>query len=413
MAYVPEVSGFIGIGDSPSLDAQGRLRVSATKPLFGARFEYDLQSFLFEAGSSGANGVTPTHSTAYRAAVLTVNAGSGTSYMQSYQYLQLQPGASGVARIEFVFGTAYAGVTKDVGLFDANNGFFFRQNGVTNLQFIWRTATSGSPVDTAVAQDAWNLDRLTGADASDVTLDITKAQALIIDYREAGMGRVRIGFEFDGEVVYAHEFKHSNVLAVPFAQTMNLPVQMLITASASASNSTSYLKNAVVVQEGGNGDFGFELHTPEQTVTAGSGTRTHLIGLRPATTYNSLTMRALLELAHINLCVTGANPVFWELAVGGTFSAGPTWGSVNSAVSGAQYTTAVGTINAVGTIIAAGYVMASNQVKEEIEEILRTHYPLCLDKAGAVRDNGAVHLHVTGIGGTSACRGSLGYHESR
>jgi hypothetical protein len=62
----------------------------------------------------------------------------------------------------FVLGAGVAGVTVEVGQFDLLNGLFLRQNGVSGLQFVRRTSTSGSAVDNAVDKANWNIDKFDG-----------------------------------------------------------------------------------------------------------------------------------------------------------------------------------------------------------------------------------------------------------
>lgn len=179
-------------------------------------------------------------------------------------------------------------------------------------------------------------------------------------------------------------------------------------------SATCYFKCAAVISEGGiESDLAYVFATPEQTVTAASGSRTHLIGLRPATTFNSLANRIDLELQSVDIMVTGNNPIFWELCIGTTFSAGPTWSAVNATYSGAEYTSAVGTLSAAGLVIASGHVAASNQTKGVVDRNIAARYPLTLNAAGSARANGTVHLLVTGIGGTSATRATINYKEIR
>jgi hypothetical protein len=269
-------------------------------------------------------------------------------------------------------------------------------------------------VDNAVSQSSWNLDKLDGTGVSGLTLDVTKAFILVIDCQFLAMGRVRFGFDIGGAIVYVHEFLNANVLTVPYMQTLTLPVQMLVTGTATAGAKTAYFKCASVSSEGGlEDDLSYSFASPEGTVTAASGARTHVLSLRPATTFNSITNRSTIRPISVEVLVTGNQPIRWELCVGSTFSAGPTWAAVNATYSAAEYTSVVGTLDAAGLPIASGYLAASATVKSSVNFRLAARYPITLNRAGAVRDNGAVHLLVTGIGGTSAVRATINYQEVR
>jgi hypothetical protein len=376
-----------------------------------------------EKGSTGT-GVTASHDANTRMVAVTCNAGTGTSFFQSFAYTPYQPGMGQLIATTFVIGTGVAATTVDVGYFDANNGVIFRQNGTTNLQFILRTSTSGSVSDANIAsQSAWNIDTmLNGTGPSGITLDITKAQILIIDLQFLGMGRVRCGFDINGIIYYCHEFRNANNLTVPYMQTASLPVGMLVSSTASAGAKTSYFKCAAVHSEGGDSTkFGYMFATPEAVETAASGTRTHLLSFRPKTTFNSITNRMYIEVLDIQMIATGADPVFWELCVGAT-TAASTWADVNTAYSGLEYTSVRGSFTNLtnGIVIASGYVAGAGTGANPptvtpviIPDNLSHKFPISLNRAGAVRDMGTYTILVSGIGGASAIRVNVNYKEVR
>jgi hypothetical protein len=333
---------------------------------------------------------------------------------QSFEYVPYQAGKSQLIFVTGLLDAAVASAVVDVGAFDAANGLFFRQNGTSGLQFVRRTSTSGSIVNNAVAQTDWNLDKLDGTGPSGFTFDVTKVFILVIDAQFLGMGRVRIGFDIGGIIVYAHEFLNANVIAVPYIQTLHLPIQMLITATSTAGTKTSYFKCASVSSEGGlEEDFAYEFSTPEMTVTAGSGTATHLLSIRPATTFNSLTNRAPIKIRAVDIIVTGTNPVFYQLSIGATWSGAPTWAAVDAAYSAVEYTSAVGTLSGVGTVITSGYVASTGTTRGAASRNMVMRYPITLSRAGAVRANGTMSLIVTGLTGTSATRAAISFSEVR
>jgi hypothetical protein len=420
MSYFTQIS----YSDTGSLDAFSRLRVSATEEIFSVQSQYNAEPLQMEGGATGT-GVAPAHDADTRMVALSATAGTGTSFLQSYQYSPYEPGRSQFIAITGVVGAGVAGAVVDMGYFDANNGVIFRQNGTTNLQFILRTSTGGSVSDAnIVAQSSWNIDKLDGTGASGLTLDVSKAQILIIDLQFLGMGRVRIGFDINGVIYYAHEFLNANILSVPYMQTATLPIGMLLTATETADTKTSYFKCATVQAEGGElALFGMTFSTPETTATAGDGTRVPLLAIRPKTTFNSIPNRELFELLEINLLCTGANPVFWELVVGGAYS-GQTYADVNATYSGFEYTSVPGAYTNLtgGVVIDSGYIggvgagltaQAPTVTPISVPPLISRKYPISLNRAGAVRALGTLTLLVTGIGGTSACRGSFTFKEIR
>lgn len=410
MSYTPNRIRF---ADTPNFDSFSRFRVSEPVGLFSAQCQYDADPLLYETGATGT-GVAGAHNADTRMVALSATAGSGTSFIQTYEYIPYQAGKSQLIFITGVLSAAVAAAVVDVGVFDAANGLFLRQNGTSGLQVVRRTSTSGSIVNNAVNQADWNLDTLDGNGSSGITFDAAKAFILVIDAQFLAMGRVRIGFDIDGMIVYVHEFLNANVLTVPYMQTLTLPVQMLVTATSTAETKTCHFKCSSVSSEGGFADdIGYSFATPEGTVTAASGARTHILSLRPRTTFNSITNRSRVRLTSVELFVTGTNPVFWELCVGSTFSAGPTFANVNTTYSACEYSSAVGTLSAAGIVIASGYIGATATAKQSVSRELSSRYPISLDRAGAVRANGTLSLLVSGISGTSATRASFNFTEVR
>lgn len=403
----------------PAVDAFSRLRVSEPLSLFESEAQYNANPLRIESGSSGTDGVAPAWSSSTRMNTLKVNNGAsgGTSFMQSFQYIPYQPGKSQLIFITGVLNAGVAGAVKRFGYGDANNGIFYEQNGTSGLQFNRRTSTSGSVVNNTVTQANWNLDKFDGTGPSGITLDPTKCFILIIDLQFLSMGRVRCGFDINGNFYYAHQFLNANVLTVPYMQSATLPIMIEVVAAAGLGSAASaQFKCAAVISEGGL-EFGLGRDfAAEGTVTAGSGTRTHILSVRPLTTFNGLTNRGLFILNNIDI-LAGTNALLWELCVGVTFTGGgsPTFAAVNSTYSFMEAGTG-GTFSALtnGIVIAKGYVPAGAKANASSESIsLVTSYPITLDRSGAVRPLGTMSLLVTGIGGTSDARASLNWLEVR
>ena len=404
MTYINQFT----IKDSANLDAFSRVRTSTPTILFESTFEYDLAPLKYEQiTSSGAIAHDATDSNAS----LTITAATGLAALQSYRWIRYQPGKSQLALITFVLGAAAANVTRRVGLFSATNsgatvtitnGVFLEQTGASTVNL--RIVNSGTQADQTVAQASWNLDKLDGTGKSGVTLDLSKGQILVIDFQGLGLGRVRVGFDIDGEVVYAHEFLNANVVTDVYAKSMTLPVRYEITTSASATAELKAVCSAVISEGGDQLPNGYSFVT-EFTGTAGNSTRVHLGSIRPFLTFNSLQTRYPIMLTDVTAIVTGNTSVLFEVCYGATFSAGPTWaGAAFSTYSGAEITTAGGTISTSPIIAEGFYVAASATAKSEFTREIQELYPLTLTAAGANHAFGTVSFYATGLGATSAVR---------
>ncbi len=230
--------------------------------------------------------------------------------MQSYKHCYYHPGNSHQVLLTFNFRNHVPGATKIVGYGDlTNNGIHFISNGTG---FAWRILSNTSNGDETVLQANWNIDKLDGTGASGYNLEVGNTQIAVIDLQALYVGRVRVGFDIGGRTVYCHEFLHANKVSFPFIQSASLPVICGMTCSDTVTTNMFFFC-ATVRSEGAPLDeegFGFSV---EGTVTAGNGARTHILAVRPKTTFNGIVNRINFLLESIEVTVTGANPILWEL----------------------------------------------------------------------------------------------------
>ena len=404
----------VSVADSANLDAFSRLRVSEPVGLFAVQNTYELEPFLIESGNTGTGTTAPAHNADSRMVVFSASAGTGTEYVQSFEYIPYQPGKSQLALITGLMGAAVAGAVVDVGIFDASNGVIYRQDGVNGLEIIRRTSTSGSTVDNKVPQSQWNIDPLNGTGPSGITIDPETVFILVIDAQFLAMGRVRVGFDINGVIIYVHEFLNANDLVLPYMQTLTLPVQMLLETTATATAKSCAFKCASVISEGGFADdAGSTFGTPALLTTAANGVRTASLSIRPKTTFNGLANRTYTRLDSIELLITGVDPVFWELCIDSTFSVAPTFADINATHSSNQYSSAAGTLTTAGTVIASGLIGSGRQSTTAAQKRIASRYPITLDRAGAARARGTYTLVLTGLGGASATYASFNLTEIR
>lgn len=399
----------VAFRDSANLDAFSRLRVSQPTAVFDAQLTYDLQPTIFEQITNGT-GATIAHNTTERAALMTFSATptGGKSIMQTFEHFRYQPLKSQLVAVTFNFVEAMANVLKFAGYSDGVNGIEFQNTGTTNQFKIYSGTSNGNQT---VVQNDWNIDKLDGTGTSGITLDITKTQIAIIDFQALYVGRVRVGFDIGGSIIYVHEFNHSNIITQPYIQTANLPIRCGMTSTNTVSTTMFYYCSAVASEGGQELTASYDF-VKSNNVTAGSGTDTHLMSIRPRTTFNGIVNRAKVVFVEIELLVTGVNPVEWTLAVGQTLTT-PSFTNVNTDYSTMDYDI-TGTLSGTPAIIVnKGFVSATSQVKGASHSYIRSRYPITLDASGAVRTLGTLTLLVKGIGGTSAVYGAVKWLEVR
>jgi len=229
----------IGGGDgSTAYDAFGRLRVSNPLTLFDSSNVMSKESATFDEDLTGSG--TVTYTSAKSTVNLNVTTASGDKVIrQSKRVMSYQPGKSLLILNTFVMNAQEENLIQKVGVFDANNGIFFKDTG-TEYQIVRRTYTSGSSVDAEeISQSSWNGDKLDGTGASGYDLNPTKATIMFTDYEWLGMGSVRVGFIIDGKYIVAHTFQNANNLDTVYIQTANLPIRYEIETTGTISGAAT------------------------------------------------------------------------------------------------------------------------------------------------------------------------------
>ena len=232
-------------------DAFGRLRISQPYTLFDSQNQYQKDPQFSEELTTGGTATFVTNESSVDLAVTT---SSGSKVVrQTFRTFPYQPGKGLLVLATFVMNAKKAHLRQRVGYFNASNGVFLQLADTGEPQFVLRTNTSGTPSDArTVAQSSWNGDKLDGNGASGITLDLTKAQILWMDFEWLGVGSVRCGFVIDGQYIVCHTFNNANDIDKVYMTTAILPVRYEIentAATASASTLTQICSS--VISEGG------------------------------------------------------------------------------------------------------------------------------------------------------------------
>lgn len=400
----------VSMGDSPSVDAFSRLRVSNPQILFASQMTYDLNPILMEQVVSGS-GSTLSYSTTNRCANLVFSStpSGGQCYMQSYEYLPYQPGRSQLTFVTFNMQSALAGVTKFAGLSDGVNGFEFQLSGTTKQFVIYSGSGNGNQI---ITQSNWNLDKLDGTGSSGLTLDISKVQILVIDFQALYVGRVRMGFDIGGRIIYAHEFVHANLVQLPYVQTANLPVRCGMTSTATVSTTMNFICCAII-SEGGTDDinnFGYTFETNTSVTAAISGTQ--IFTLRPKLLFNGVPNRIRFTFLDLEIFNAGNQPVKWELLIGQSITGG-TWSDINTLYSGTEVNTGATLSGNASILVDAGWSSATGGSKSSISSSINSKFPITLDAAGNNRALGNLTLKLTSLSGSQLCYAGIKFREIR
>lgn len=231
--------------NATNYDAFGRMRVSNPVTVFDSQNRY-IDGEQFSNNNSGSGSVTYNpNSSNFTLSV----SGNGDEVIRQAKKVNLyQPGKSLLIMNTFVFNTPTANLRQRVGYFTTQNGIFLEADG-TDVYIVKRSYTTGSAVDTRIAQSNWNGDTFDGNGTSGITLDVSKTQILWTDIEWLGVGSVRVGFVIDGVFHVVHTFHHANSLTDVYMTTASLNCRYEIT-STGASGSMRQICSTVI-SEGG------------------------------------------------------------------------------------------------------------------------------------------------------------------
>lgn len=351
--------------DNPIIDPYGRLRTSQPVSLAEFTQTHGLHNALVWASASVGNGGTVVHHTNRASTILTVDSVSGSGLIyQTKRYFKYDPGLGLLLNLTgiLVKDNLNEPVRRRYGYFDAANGIFFQNEGGVS-SWVLRNSTagpssSGSVSELIVTQANWNMDKLDGTGSSSITLDPTKAQIFVIDYQWMGVGRVRVGFEFGGKYVYAHEFIHTNNSDVVYMATPNLPFRGEITNISGTVGSSSLEQMCYSIStEGGFSDkLGIARSANMGITPRNVGVeRTPLISFR---LQESASHSTIADLSTEIVSLTSTN-FLWEAVLNPTIPDSASWTPVSDSVieiDTARSGTVVG-----GTTLASGYGAAAGQ----------------------------------------------------
>ena len=387
---------------SAALDAFGRLRVSNPFTLFDSSHRYkDNNLWNTSTASSGA----AVFNADAGLVDLNVTTTSGSKvYRETTKVFSYQPGKSLLVMTTFVFNTAKANLRQRAGYYGADNGMYLELDGAGGnaLSFVQRSSVSGALVETKVAQSDWNYDKLNGTGPSGMTLDISKAQILWMDFEWLGVGTVRLGFVIDGKFILCHQFHHANLITSTYITTASLPMRYEIeNTGTTASSSTLKQICSTVISEGGYQLSGLQqavnipITTPRSTSTA--GTYYPILSLRLKTSPNFLD--AVIILTALSALGTGNEVNYnWKVIANGTTTAG-TW--VSAGVNSAVEYNITGTSFTGGRTLASGYLNSSNQGSQSIDILKEALFKFQLERDTFTSTAFELTLAVTSDGGGS------------
>lgn len=381
-------------------DAFGRLRASQPFTIFDSQNRYaDSGDYDTTTSTGGSTTYLPNESSVQ----LSVTTSSGSEVVrQSYRVFPYQPGKSLLVMTTFVLDTPKVNLRQRVGYFSTQNGIFLEHDG-DQLYFVRRSYTSGSVVDTRIAQSAWNTDKLNGTGDSGITLDISKSQIFWQDFEWLGVGTVRCGFVIDGQLIIAHTFDNSNIGSSVYMTTATLPIRYEITNTGITASSSSMKQIcSTVVSEGG---YERKVAATVARMTASTTVGTSFEPL-VSIQLNSSRLDAVIIPLKYNVLPVGNSDYEVALIKNATLTGAS---FVASDSPNADYDVSATALTG-GTIVQSGYVSATNQSSGQVESNFAYNFDLQLGRTiGGTSDIYTVAARV--LTGSDDIIGSLEFYD--
>lgn len=337
---------------APIFGSFGTLMVGEPQVVKDYRFAYDGLNDSFWDDTSGTGSIS--YDSDAGIVLLSVGTASGAlAKRTSNFYHPYSPGVGKLVEMTIRCGdTGKANNVRRWGYFDDDNGAFFELDG-TEMCVVIRSKVSGTVVEERIPQSQWNHDPLDGTDNIGFDLDVSSPNFYWIDFQWLGAGRVRFGIvEPSGTRLLAHVMEHANEAAspYPYMRTATLPIR-LENVNTGATGSTSEMRFAcAVVKHASSIAIVGERRTFSSGLKTVTTTETPILAVRPKTTYEGQTNRAILKILAANMANitnTGAGPVVFK------FYAAPSAASLTGAVFASAGSTSVTEVDTTATAIVS------------------------------------------------------------
>ena len=362
---------------APTFTPFGSMNVAQGQTIKDYRFSYEGLDDLFYDDISGGASVTWDPDRTVVAFQNPTTSGAKITRTSHY-YHPYSPGIG--TTIQMTVQVGDTGTTNSVrrwGYYDDNNGIFFELNGTT-LYSVVRSSTTGSVVDTKIAQADWDTDKLDGTNADGFDLDVSKGNIYWIDFQWLGAGRVEFGVHDDvGKKVTANVHEHANSVNLPYMRTGTLPVrceqlnQDSGGVDASPAGTTEFRLNCVairhsqatVINRSARSEVG-----KTKIIAKGDG-EIALMGLRPKLTFNGQQNTGIMTFRNATVAALdggSATAIIRMRTAVPSDVVNQTWRSVGTNsiaefdIDGSLHTTSAGTSNFFSKLIQPGSTLEIN-----------------------------------------------------
>lgn len=361
---------------SVEFDAFGKVSVSQSTPIGSYIFDYDELPYMFTSEVTGSASIS--HDVTVGSVVLdnTTGATDEIKYTTNLYHPYI-PGVGQKIVMTVACGdTGKANLERSWGYFDDNDGLFFRQTS-TGFEVVVRSSVSGSPVETVVLQDDFNLDKVDGTannnNLSRFNLDTSKDVVYWISLQWLGAGTVAFGCYGNGQRITLHKFNFSGLNAQSYMRTACLPIRIQQTNTGLTGSSSEFrLFCAQVSQDGQFLSYKKRLTAPSFSEFTVTNSELYLSSFRNKLTINTIRNKrvALLDKIKYSIVKSGATDtddrIILKMFLNATLTT-PSWTSAGS-TSGLEYDS-VATLGTHTILLEEWYLKGTGEIKFSDDKI--------------------------------------------
>ena len=244
MTYDPYGQPVLRIDDTTKQHtSKNRVKVSGHDITDFSTYTFSKNELNWDEQITGTGSVV--HAPEYGMVKFSVGSNAGDEVIRQTKRVQRYiPGRSAEVAMSVIFGTPTTGIRKRIGLFDNTDGVYFEDGGDGTYYVATRRKVGASFVDTRVAREDWNYDKLDGTGPSGIVADPTALHHIVIEYEWYGAGQVEFKYIIDNNSFPIHRFNHANRQAYPWASTASLPVRVEMTNVAGTAGTHEFYQGS-------------------------------------------------------------------------------------------------------------------------------------------------------------------------
>lgn len=222
------------------LDQFGRLVISSPKTLLRHKQIIDTNAFFFDTKVNGTGSIT--YNQTESSSTLSVSTNGDYAIKQSKQRPFYEPGRSIAISFTGMFGNAVANtecrwgqfVGGTVAPYNTYEGVYISRIGTEYYVNVAKGSGVGAGV-ISLARANWT-DKLDGTGVSGKTIDFTKNNIFIIEYKWLGSGDINFSVLLDRQPILFAKIDQTNAISNTIFQNPNLPIRYELRSTGGSSS---------------------------------------------------------------------------------------------------------------------------------------------------------------------------------